>query len=484
MEIESEFSALVDVSVAEEKAKEGASEGELSTAVSEAPEAPSRACLVAPTQIFPKLVSQLAECKPRCRCCAQPVDPVGKGTRFLAKTNMWQCSKCCCRHVGIIKTFGSTKFTEINELDEAEKADFWCSLPTDQAGLKREVAKMIVKVRIQSRKNEVRGKFLPMSVWVAKGFSEADILKVGDDDIEEHPVVGRTYRLKLRVSVDAEEEQKLAKEMLQGHYRVGRKAIGIGNSGAASSGDGGVEIQTKKRARDEATEESEASGSTTTSSESSSAKRLRLRKEKKKAKKASKNAKAEKKKEDKTDKKKRRSGEKKRSNETDPESDEDSSMTRRVQKMAEELVAKKDPKLSARLHKEKRRTEDRAIEAARKREEKASLALQKKEEAAVKTKTRATHACAAKMIAKLAALKKEIVDAKADPAFGKISKTCKGLFASFKMVDEMLNAAQEAINSRTPDELSFSMVEVGAAATHATQDLATLKGLLSSASRG
>ena len=55
MEDESEFYEMVAASVAEEKAKEGTSEGELDAAASEppaAPEAPSRACLVSPTQIL------------------------------------------------------------------------------------------------------------------------------------------------------------------------------------------------------------------------------------------------------------------------------------------------------------------------------------------------------------------------------------------------------------------------------------------------
>ena len=164
----------------------------------------------APSQLVPKLESEV----PTCRKCGSPVEPTAKGTRFFTSTQEFQCSTCCCRHVGIIKVFGTLKFDEYNELDDAEKRQFFASLPTDYASLKKTLSDFIIKRRIESRRNSIVGKFLPLAVWAKKGYDSDAIEKAATSaDIEDHPVLGLTYRVKIRTSTDETEEAKIREQV-------------------------------------------------------------------------------------------------------------------------------------------------------------------------------------------------------------------------------------------------------------------------------
>ena len=171
------------------------------------------------------MVPKLDTLFPSCRSCGDKVDPVTKGVRYFVKTQMFQCPRCNVRHVGIITIFGSTKFEEFQGISEEEKHQLFRSLPNNVAGMRQILRNFIIKRRIEIRRNSIVGKFLPLAVWAAKGY-DADAIErsATKEDVEDHPVLGLTYRVKLRTSVDETSEQKIREEVAE--LGGGRKMLG------------------------------------------------------------------------------------------------------------------------------------------------------------------------------------------------------------------------------------------------------------------
>ncbi len=184
-----------------------------------------------------QISARLEQDQPRCRCCGCMVELLERGVRFFTKCQMWQCSKCNSRHVGLIRLFGTSKFAELEAFTPQQKEDFFKSLPTDTAGLKKTVSEVIVKHRMSTRRNAVHGEFLPLSVWASRGFDTSSIEAQTDaDDKEDHPVLGMTYRVKLRASTDVEDERNIRKQIFG---KVG-KAIKVATAVAAETEDATV----------------------------------------------------------------------------------------------------------------------------------------------------------------------------------------------------------------------------------------------------
>jgi hypothetical protein len=153
---------------------------------------------------------------PRCRMCAKPVEVLAKGVRFYSKSKVYQCSVCCVRHVGICTAFGSSKFPELSALTKEEQESFWDSLPTSNDGIQRAVTNLIIKVRLDTHKDSISGEFLPLGVWASKGFDATKIETESlEQDIEIHPLLGTTYRVKIHQTMDAREERRVRQETLE-----------------------------------------------------------------------------------------------------------------------------------------------------------------------------------------------------------------------------------------------------------------------------
>ena len=166
-----------------------------------------------PAVLEPAMVPTLEALTPKCRACGEEVNALERGVRYFIKCKTFQCPKCSTRHVGIIKVFGTAKFPEFQGLGDEEKKEFFKSLPTDCASIKLKCSELIIKVRLQTRKNSIVGKFLPLAVWEKKGFDIASIRDhAGPSDMEEHPVLGLTYRVRVRQQTD-EEEASIRKQV-------------------------------------------------------------------------------------------------------------------------------------------------------------------------------------------------------------------------------------------------------------------------------
>ena len=169
-----------------------------------------------PAKWAPAMVPELDNPNPKCRACGEDVKPLEKGVRYFIKCKTFQCPKCCTRHVGITKVFGTCKFPEFQGLGDEEKQEFFRNLPTDCASISLKCQELIIKVRLETRRNSIVGKFLPLSVWERKGFDIESIKNsAGPSDIEDHPILGLTYRVRVRTSEDATEEQNIRKQVNQ-----------------------------------------------------------------------------------------------------------------------------------------------------------------------------------------------------------------------------------------------------------------------------
>ena len=165
-----------------------------------------------PTQLVPCLDSHY----PHCRHCACPVDPVETNVRYYKKGGgQWQCGQCSCRLVGLVKIYGTSNMADFDDMPEASRQEFWKSLPTSQKGIRSKVEDYLVKTRTEREANLVNGELLPLSVYKTRGVNTEDIeKKTLDADKEWHPVLGMTYKVKLRSSSHGLAEEHVRKQML------------------------------------------------------------------------------------------------------------------------------------------------------------------------------------------------------------------------------------------------------------------------------
>ena len=69
-----------------------------------------------------------------------------------------------------------------------------------------------------------KGKFLPKDVWVAKGFDGDRIATHSEPcDIEEHPVLGLTYRLNIHQTTDSRKREAIQQDVRKLFFKGRRK---------------------------------------------------------------------------------------------------------------------------------------------------------------------------------------------------------------------------------------------------------------------
>ena len=141
--------------------------------------------------------------KKRCRKCNVEVDVLDRKVRIFHKKMEAQCHTCGNRQVGLIRLFGTSYLDDFEGLPDKEAQKFWEDMPTGFNAKKLEsyIVNLITEQKIHRELDEVKGKFLPLDVWGAKGFNVEDIEKnTTEEDQETHPVLGMTYRVNIRTT--------------------------------------------------------------------------------------------------------------------------------------------------------------------------------------------------------------------------------------------------------------------------------------------
>ena len=124
----------------------------------------------APSQGFPAGQVPTREAGPVCKKCLSYVDPCAPGVRVAGKSSpTFQCPTCCSKITTLSRLLGRWPIDEFKELSEEEQTEFWQSSGVTVFELQKAVEKHLVRRLINQRLNEVKGAFLPLSVWANKG---------------------------------------------------------------------------------------------------------------------------------------------------------------------------------------------------------------------------------------------------------------------------------------------------------------------------
>jgi len=149
---------------------------------------------------------------PTCRRCLQPatVDI----HRIMAKsTAKWVCNRCNTRGVQLSRIYGAWPPKSFKDLPAEAQAEFWNKVKDAQgeAEMKKAVSGTMSLVKIEQEESQAGGEYLPLSVWVARGFLKEDVLKC--TDTQEHAYLGKTYRITINSKYSKNIEQFIRQEV-------------------------------------------------------------------------------------------------------------------------------------------------------------------------------------------------------------------------------------------------------------------------------
>ncbi len=137
---------------------------------------------------------------PVCKRCLTPTDVSVGGCKVWGKPPNFKvmCKTCSVRDNILRRLCGSWPIQEFHELPENDQVEFYKQCGTAIADIRKHVSDTIVRVLMMRYENSRSGQFLPLSVYLRMGYKTEDILSnTNPGDIEDHPVLGTTYRLHL-----------------------------------------------------------------------------------------------------------------------------------------------------------------------------------------------------------------------------------------------------------------------------------------------
>ena len=106
--------------------------------------------------------------------------------------------------------FGGWPIEPFKELNKELQVDFWQDEAVGQAALERALELIVIKHKIQIKRDARGGTYLPLSVYETQGFDIEDIRK-NCKDTEDHAELGLTYRVKLHKVEEDEIEEEVKK---------------------------------------------------------------------------------------------------------------------------------------------------------------------------------------------------------------------------------------------------------------------------------
>ena len=137
---------------------------------------------------------------PTCSRCKVQVDVLKQRVQIKSRSNM-VCPSCNSKGVALSRAFGKWPPRSFANLSSDWQTKFW----KDVAGvkgseaLKELVVQSITTKRVEEESCKFGGSFLPLSVYAQQGYDTAMIKKhCSPRDIEEHPVLGTTYKVAIR----------------------------------------------------------------------------------------------------------------------------------------------------------------------------------------------------------------------------------------------------------------------------------------------
>ena len=119
--------------------------------------------------------------------------------------------------------FGGWPIEPFKELNKELQVDFWQDEAVGQAALERALELIVIKHKIQIKRDARGGTYLPLSVYAQQGF-DTDRILAYCTDTEEHAELGLTPRVQLPLKEEEEVEEQVRKEFLR--LKMGGKKRG------------------------------------------------------------------------------------------------------------------------------------------------------------------------------------------------------------------------------------------------------------------
>ena len=178
---------------------------------------------------------------PYCNKCKLPVDPLRM--RLTGKAQgVWQCKTCSVRYTQLHRQWGGWPPREFDMLTSEEKDKFWLSMADSATEAQREqlVLNTLTSKVVESRASGSEGRYLPLGWYAQQGF-DADRIAATCTDWEEHPILGRVYRVDINYQDKKKEVQRVKEHILKSvaERRTGKAAKGRAKAKAGQGKGGG-----------------------------------------------------------------------------------------------------------------------------------------------------------------------------------------------------------------------------------------------------
>ena len=236
--------------------------------------------------------SMLATARPICIKCGFEVD-VFRAQIVTKGGQRYKCNQCNNAHTALSKHFGKWPSDEFAELTPEEQMDFWKTAKTCQGiqRLKSLAIDTLTHRRVDRITARLSGTFLPLTVYYQQGYDTDKIVQnCRPSDIEEHPVLGTTYRVAVRSLDRSAVDERERQHVLQNLSKKAKDTIADAPSLTASS-------SVQQAVQDSSSDASSESDSSSSSSSDKKKKKKKSKKSKKskttKKDKKAKNAKSE-----------------------------------------------------------------------------------------------------------------------------------------------------------------------------------------------
>ncbi|CAK0841300.1 unnamed protein product, partial [Prorocentrum cordatum] len=160
--------------------------------------------------------------QPTCILRKEIYDPLAKGVRITHNGTMITCANCRVRDQTLRRIFGGWPIAEFDELSNGGQDDFYKECGCTAAACRDAMKHMLMQVRMKRITETRSGQYLPLSVHEKLGYNTDDIeQKTAAADIEDHPVLGKTYRVAINSISEARIKEVIMQEVAKtvGHNR-------------------------------------------------------------------------------------------------------------------------------------------------------------------------------------------------------------------------------------------------------------------------
>jgi hypothetical protein len=151
---------------------------------------------------------------PKCSKCKTPVDPLRCSGKSEAT---FKCSGCNSKCVMLHKRYGKWPIGNFKLLSDDDQAEFYKSTHTKSIDdIEKMLTEKLSKTDTEYKGTENKGEWLPMSVWVSRGWNEAEILSTATSkNTKPHPRWGTVYQVCVEADIDGNlEKQTKTKEFI------------------------------------------------------------------------------------------------------------------------------------------------------------------------------------------------------------------------------------------------------------------------------